>query len=43
MKGVFAAVAAVIGLQIVVGGVMPEFADAPLVFATLASPARSSA
>ncbi|HMG46837.1 MAG TPA: XrtA/PEP-CTERM system histidine kinase PrsK [Allosphingosinicella sp.] len=37
VKAVFAAVAAVIGLQIVVGGVMSEFADAPLVFAALAS------
>jgi putative PEP-CTERM system histidine kinase len=37
LKAVFGAVAAVIGLQIVVGGVMPEFARAPLVFAALAS------
>ena len=37
LKAVFAAVAAVIGLQIVVGGVMPEFARVPLVFRTLAS------
>lgn len=37
VKGVFASVAAVIGLQIVVGGVMPEFARAPVVFAALAS------
>jgi putative PEP-CTERM system histidine kinase len=37
VKAVFAAVAAVIGLQIVVGGVMPEFARVPLVFRTLAS------
>jgi putative PEP-CTERM system histidine kinase len=37
VKAVFGAVAAVIGLQIVVGGVMPEFARAPLVFQALAS------
>jgi len=37
VKGLFAAVAAVIGLQIVVGGVMPEFQRAPLVFEALAS------
>ncbi len=37
VKSVFAAVAGVIGLQIVVGGVMPEFARAPIVFAALAS------
>lgn len=37
VKGVFAAVAAVIGLQIAVGGVMPEFARAPVVFEALAS------
>jgi putative PEP-CTERM system histidine kinase len=37
IKGLFAAVAGVIGLQIVVGGVMPEFQQAPLVFWTLAS------
>jgi len=37
VKAVFAAVAAVIGLQIVVGGVMPEFARNPLVFQALAS------
>jgi putative PEP-CTERM system histidine kinase len=37
IKSVFAAVAGVIGLQIVVGGVMPEFARAPIVFAALAS------
>ena len=37
IKGLFAAVAGVIGLQIVVGGVMPEFAQAPIVFWTLAS------
>jgi len=37
IKGLFGAVAGVIGLQIVVGGVMPEFEQAPLVFWTLAS------
>ena len=37
IKGLFAAVAGVIGLQIVVGGVMPEFEDAPLAFQALAS------
>jgi putative PEP-CTERM system histidine kinase len=37
VRAVFAAVAAVIGLQIVVGGVMPEFARAPVVLAALAS------
>ena len=37
IKGLFAAVAGVIGLQIVVGGVMPEFERAPIVFWTLAS------
>ncbi|MEA3029169.1 MAG: hypothetical protein QOG13_494 [Sphingomonadales bacterium] len=37
VKGLFAAVAGVIGLQIVVGGVMPEFQRAPLILATLAS------
>ena len=37
IKSLFAAVAGVIGLQIVVGGVMPEFEHAPLVFQTLAS------
>jgi putative PEP-CTERM system histidine kinase len=37
IKGLFAAVAGVIGLQIVVGGVMPEFQRAPLVFQALAS------
>jgi len=37
VKGLFAAVAAVIGLQIVVGGVMPEFQRAPMVFEALAS------
>ncbi len=37
LKSVFAAVAAVVGLQIVVGGVMPEFHGSPLAFAALAS------
>jgi putative PEP-CTERM system histidine kinase len=37
IKGLFAAVAGVIGLQIVVGGVMPEFQRAPLIFQALAS------
>jgi putative PEP-CTERM system histidine kinase len=37
LKGVFAAVAAVIGLQIVIGGVMPQFDHAPLVLEALAS------
>jgi putative PEP-CTERM system histidine kinase len=37
LKGVFAAVAAVIGLQIVIGGVMPQFDHAPLVMEALAS------
>jgi putative PEP-CTERM system histidine kinase len=37
IKGLFAAVAGVIGLQIVVGGVMPEFQHAPLIFQALAS------
>ena len=37
VKAVYAAVAAVIGLQIVVGGVMPEFRDVPVVFNTLVS------
>ena len=37
VKGVFAAVAGVIGLQIVIGGVMPEFQHAPMVLAALAS------
>ena len=35
VKAVYAAVAAVIGLQIVVGGVIPEFRNMPLMFATL--------
>ena len=35
LKGVFAAVAGVVGLQIVVGGVMPEFQRAPMIFAAL--------
>ncbi|HST37559.1 MAG TPA: XrtA/PEP-CTERM system histidine kinase PrsK, partial [Allosphingosinicella sp.] len=37
VKGVFAAVAGVIGLQIVIGGVMAEFAAAPIVLAALES------
>lgn len=37
LKSIFAAVAAVIGLQMVVGGVMPQFAHAPLIFEALAS------
>ena len=37
IKGLFGAVAGVIGLQIVVGGVMPEFQHAPLIFEALAS------
>src|SRR3954468_8721735 len=37
IKGLFGAVAGVIGLQIVLGGVMPEFDNAPLVFEALAS------
>lgn len=37
LKGVFAAVAAVIGLQIVVGGVTPQFEHAPIVLRALAS------
>src|SRR3954468_24779218 len=37
IKGLFGAVAGVIGLQIVLGGVMPEFDNAPLVFQALAS------
>src|SRR3954462_2608694 len=37
IKTLFGAVAGVIGLQIVVGGVMPEFEHVPLVFQTLAS------
>ncbi|MEA3014075.1 MAG: hypothetical protein QOD42_2620 [Sphingomonadales bacterium] len=37
LKGVFAAVAGVIGLQIVIGGVMPQFGQAPLVLEALAS------
>jgi putative PEP-CTERM system histidine kinase len=40
VKSLFASVAAVIGLQIVVGGVMPEFQHAPLVFEALASTSR---
>ncbi|HYD13947.1 MAG TPA: XrtA/PEP-CTERM system histidine kinase PrsK [Allosphingosinicella sp.] len=37
LKGVFAAVAAVIGLQIVIGGVMPKFDHAPVVLEALAT------
>ena len=37
LKAVYAAVAAVIGLQIVVGGVIAEFRHVPLAFATLVS------
>ncbi len=37
LKGVFAAVAAVIGLQIVVGGVMPKFDQSPIVLEALAT------
>jgi putative PEP-CTERM system histidine kinase len=37
IKGLFAAIGGVVGLQIAVGGVMPEFDRAPLVFAALAS------
>jgi putative PEP-CTERM system histidine kinase len=37
LKAVYAAVAAVIGLQIVVGGVTQEFRDVPLALATLVS------
>ena len=37
VKGLFAAVAGVIGLQIIAGGVMPEFQRAPLILAALAS------
>ena len=37
VKSVYAAVAAVIGLQIVVGGVIPEFRGVPLAYATLVS------
>ena len=37
LKSIFAAVAAVIGLQMVVGGVMPQFAHAPLLFEALAA------
>ena len=37
VKGMFAAVAAVIGLQIVVGGVMAEFARSPLILEALMS------
>jgi putative PEP-CTERM system histidine kinase len=41
VKGLFAAVAAVVGLQIVVGGVMPEFQRTPLVFEMLASASQA--
>jgi putative PEP-CTERM system histidine kinase len=41
VKGLFAAVAAVVGLQIVVGGVMPEFERAPLIFEMLASASQA--
>ena len=37
LKGVFAAVAGVVGLQIVVGGVMPEFQHVPMILAALES------
>ena len=37
VKAVYAAVAAVIGLQIVIGGVIPEYRALPMVFATLVS------
>src|SRR5215217_1873562 len=37
VKSVYAAVAGVIGLQIVISGVMPEFAASPLVFEALNS------
>jgi putative PEP-CTERM system histidine kinase len=37
LKVVFASVAAVVGLQMVVGGVMPQFEHTPLVFQALAS------
>jgi putative PEP-CTERM system histidine kinase len=37
VKAVYAAVAGVIGLQIVVGGVMPEYRAIPIVFETLVS------
>ena len=40
VRSVYAAVAAVIGLQIVVGGVMPEFRGNPVVFETLVSTAQ---
>lgn len=41
LKVLFAAIAAVIGLQMVVGGVMPQFDRAPLVFAALASASQA--
>ena len=37
LKGIFAAVAGVVGLQIVIGGLLSQFAHVPLVFAALAS------
>ncbi len=37
LKSVFAAVAAVIGLQIAIGGVMPQFSQTPIVLEALAS------
>jgi putative PEP-CTERM system histidine kinase len=37
VKAVYAAVAAVIGLQIVIGGVMPEYRAVPILFETLVS------
>lgn len=40
LKALFAAVAAAIGLQMVVGGVMPQFDHAPVIFAALASTAQ---
>jgi putative PEP-CTERM system histidine kinase len=40
LKALFAAVAAAIGLQMVVGGVMPQFDHAPVVLAALASTAQ---
>jgi putative PEP-CTERM system histidine kinase len=37
LKAIFAAIAGVIGLQMVVGGVMPQFQQTPIAFAALAS------
>jgi putative PEP-CTERM system histidine kinase len=37
VKGVFGAVAAVVGLQIVIGGVIPKFQDSPMAFEALVS------